>query len=105
MTAAAFSEQHGTPSPLFSESDIADRFVQSHSKTLRYVAEWGQWMAYDGQRWREEKTLLAFDLVRSVCRELAYQSNQKHEPKNLMSAKTIAAVERIAKADRRIAAE
>ena len=99
-----FIQQQGAPSPLFNEVDMADGFAAKHSPELRYVAEWGRWMKYDGKTWRDEKTLLVFDLTRAFCKELARQSNKPADIKSIKSAKTIAAVERIAKADRRIAA-
>ena len=46
--------------------------------------------------------MLAFDLARKICREAAAQSEK--EAKVLASAKTVAAVERLAKADRKLAA-
>jgi putative DNA primase/helicase len=104
MSAVGYNTVVGTPSPVFTEVDIADDFVKQHAHELRYVAQWGQWMKYDGQCWREEKTLLVFDLIRNLCKELARESNNKSDIKTIKSAKTIAAVERIAKADRRIAA-
>jgi putative DNA primase/helicase len=62
-------------------------------------------MRYDGRRWSKESTLLAFDLARRLCRELTRESNSKQgEAKSVLSAKTVAAVERIARADRRMAA-
>jgi putative DNA primase/helicase len=99
-----FIQQPGTPSPVFTEIDIAELFATRHAHELRYVAEWGWWMKYDGKCWREEKTLLVFDLIRVLCRELARESNNKSDIKYIKSAKTIAAIERIAKSDRRIAA-
>jgi putative DNA primase/helicase len=104
MSAVGYNTVAGTPSPVFAEVDIADDFAKQHAHELRYVAEWGRWMKYDGQCWREERTLLVFDLIRNLCKELARESNNKSEIKTIKSAKTIAAVERIAKADRRIAA-
>jgi hypothetical protein len=90
---------------ILSEVDIADCFANQHANELRYVAKWGQWFRYDGRCWREEPTLMAFDLARALCRELTRDSNRKQaEVKSVLSAKTIAAVERIARADRRIAA-
>jgi putative DNA primase/helicase len=88
-----------------SEVDIADCFAREHGDELRYVAKWGQWLRYDGKRWVEEPTLLAFDLARRLCRELIEEYGAKqHETKGVLSAKTVAAVERVARADRRIAA-
>ncbi len=102
--AGDFSEQSGSPSPIFSESDLADRFAERHKAELRYVAEWSQWFCYNGKYWKKEKTLLAFDLVRALCREIARGCNKSAEAKALTSGKTIAAIEKIAKADRRLAA-
>ena len=102
--AGDFREETGSPSPIFSESELADRFAERHKAKLRFVSEWGQWLRYDGKRWQKENTLLAFDLVRGLCREVARECNRSAEAKALTSAKTIAAVERIAKADRRLAA-
>ena len=57
------------------------------------------WYRFYKGRWRKESTLLAFDFARKVCREAAGQSNHKNA-KFLTNAKTIATVERIARADR-----
>jgi len=90
---------------ILSEVDIADCFAKQYRDELRYVAKWGQWLRYDGTCWREEKTLMAFDLARQLCRELTRESNSKDaETKRVLSSKTIAAVTQIARADRRFAA-
>ena len=47
---------------------------------------------------------MAFDLSRKVCREAATECNKAKIASGLASAKTVAAVERLALADRRIAA-
>src|SRR5260221_3619633 len=87
-----------------SEVDIAECFAEQYRDELRYVAKWGQWLRYDGTRWREEQTLKAFDLARHLCREVTRESNSKDgEIKRVLSSKTIAAVVQIARADRRIA--
>jgi putative DNA primase/helicase len=89
--------------PFLSEIELASRFVAKHHNELRYVANWGQWFRFDGKVWREEKTLWAFDAARAICRDAAAEG-QKGEAKGIASAKVIAAIERIAKADRQIAA-
>jgi putative DNA primase/helicase len=90
---------------ILSEVDIADCFSEQYRNELRYVAKWGQWLRYDGIRWREEQTLKSFDLARQLCRELTRESNSKDgEVKRVLSSKTIAAVVQIARADRRLAA-
>lgn len=90
----------------FAEGALAERFVARHAVDLRFVASWGQWLRWTGVRWERDTTLHAFDLVRAVCREAydnAVSIGARHA-QTLWSAKTVAAVERLAKADRRLAA-
>jgi len=76
-----------------SEDALALRFTERHGDELRYVSSWGHWMKWTGDVWVQESTLQAFDLARVICRQA-----------KVGNAKTIAAVERLAKADRRHAA-
>jgi putative DNA primase/helicase len=91
----------GELSPTAEES-IALAFAERHAYDLRYVAAWNRWLAYDGARWQHDDTLHTFDRVRALCRETAIESEKKAS--TVASAKTVAAVERLAKADRRLAA-
>jgi primase-like protein/D5-like protein/DNA primase RepB-like protein len=90
--------------PKFSEESLALQFAERHTATLRHVAKWRRWLQWDGARWITDDTVFAFDLARKICREAAAQCNKLNEAKVLASAKTVAAVERLAKADRRLAA-
>jgi putative DNA primase/helicase len=89
--------------PAFSDEALALRFAEIHAIDLRYVSAWGRWLYFDETCWRFDETLLAFSYARKICREAAAQCNGKAR-KALASAKTVAAVERLAKADRRLAA-
>ncbi len=91
--------------PALSEISLADLFCLAHGKNLRYVFKWGQWLQWDNVRWKEETTLLAYDYAREICREAANACNKASQKKAIASAKTVAAVERIARADRVISAE
>jgi len=92
--------------PALSEISLADLFCLAHGKNLRFVPKWGQWLLWEGTRWKEETTLLAFNFAREICREAAQKSNTKSSTKKaIASAKTVAAVERIARADRTISTE
>lgn len=51
-----------------------------------------------------DDTLRAFDLARAVCRGVATECNKPNIAGIIASCKTVAAIERLAKADRRIAA-
>ena len=90
--------------PAFTDEALALRFAERHETDLRYVAAWGRWLHYDGQRWQFDNTLLAFDRARKVCREAAAECNKQKVVNVIASAKTVAAIERLAKADRRMAA-
>lgn len=91
-------------SPVFSDDALALGFAALHVGLLRYVAGWGAWMRYAGGRWQQESTLFAFNQARRVCRRRAASVTDSRVATNLTSAKTIAAVERLAQSDRRMAA-
>lgn len=90
-------------SPAFTDEEIALRFSDHHKDRLRYVAAWGRWMIREPAVWRFDETLKAFDHARAICRQAAAECNS-NAAKGIASAKTVAAVERLAKADRRHAA-
>jgi hypothetical protein len=75
------------------EDRVALAFAGQHADNYRYVAASSQWMRWRASCWRLDQTLAAFDAARTLCRQ-AGDAN----------AKTVAAVERLAKTDRRIAA-
>ena len=90
--------------PAFCDEALALRFAERHADDLRFVAAWGKWLSWTGTHWQFDDTLHAFDLAREICREAAASCNKAKVAGMLASAKTVAAVERLAKADRRIAA-
>jgi len=90
--------------PEFTEDRLALDFAEKHSPELRYVAAWGKWLAWTGTHWEFENTLAVFDLARKICRAAATRCNKPAESKMLAKAKTVAAVEMLARSDRRIAA-
>jgi putative DNA primase/helicase len=83
-----------------SEDEFAAEFSNRHSDKLRYVAPWGTWLQWDGDRWQFETTLAAFDAARTVAREFA----KANKDVDIAKARTVAAIERLARADRRQAA-
>ena len=90
--------------PEFSDEALALRFVQRHGDELRYVAAWSRWYAWSGARWAPDSTLAAFDRARAICRAVSSEADKLHVKTSLASAQTVAAAERLAKTDRRIAA-
>ncbi len=86
------------------EDALALSFTRRYHRDWRYVAGWGKWLVWDGQRWRTEDTLAATDLIRSVCRQTAVRADNPKVAAKLASARTVGGVERLARADRRHAA-
>jgi putative DNA primase/helicase len=86
------------------EDALALTFTRRYQRDWRYVAAWGRWLVWDGQRWRNEDTLAATDLIRQVCRHAALQASNPKVAAKLATAGTVGGVERLARADRRHAA-
>ena len=91
-------------SPAFADDALALIFAESNANSLRYVAALGRWLVWSGSRWQFDDTLMARHRARKICREIAADCNEPKIAKLIASAKTIGAVERLAQADRRIAA-
>jgi putative DNA primase/helicase len=86
----------------FSDEVLAQVFIDKHGDELRYTALWGKWLIWDGRRWAPDDKLATFSLVRQLCYEQARQAESK-EAKGIASGSTVAAIERLARADQRIA--
>jgi hypothetical protein len=85
-----------------SDDAVALAFIDRHGAELRYVAKWGQWLKWTGSQWQEDATLDVWDKVRKVAREDAITADPK-TAKVVASGKTAAAVEKLSRADRRVA--
>src|ERR1700722_11091631 len=98
-------EMLGENAPAFSDEDLALRFAGQHADDLRFVAAWNRWLVWDGKNWQFEETLRAWDFARQICRDAATQCHNKpKEAGGIASAKTVYAVERLARSDRGLAA-
>lgn len=92
------------PAPALSEEALALQFADRHADELRYVSAWGRWFVWSGVRWEPEETLLPLDLARRICRDAANRAESAGRAAKLAAGATVAAVERLARADRRLAA-
>lgn len=99
------SEEQEARPPEFTDEALALRFAAKHADNLRYVAAWGSWFEWDGTRWKRDDTLRAVDWVRAICRAASAECNDAKIARTVASAKTVAAVARLAQADRRLAAK
>jgi putative DNA primase/helicase len=100
----AWQKKHGPKIPEFSEEALALAFAAEHADFLRYVAFWSKWLRYESGRWSEDNTLHTFDLIRRKTRGSAGDCDQPKTATAIASAKTVAAIERLARSDRRLAA-
>jgi putative DNA primase/helicase len=89
--------------PEFSDEAVALEYAARHADKLRYVAPWATWFVYNGRRWRKDDRLRAFGLARRLCREVARRCDKPKIAVAIASLKTVAAVERLARADPRLA--
>ena len=99
--AASDTPEEAARPPEFSDDALALRFSARHRERLRYVSAWGRWLIREPGVWRFDETTHAFDLARHVCRQAAAECQNLKVAASIASAKTVAAVERLAKADRR----
>ena len=83
------------------EDNLALAFAEQHKTNLRYCHTRGSWFAWDGTRWKQEKTMLAFHYSRELCRE--YNRRTKDPSRTIAGIRTAAAVEKFAISDRRLA--
>jgi len=94
--------------PQFSEEAIALRFAELHSGERRFVALWNRWLSWEGTCWRVDETQRTTELSRRLCRKISAECNKQKNKKTIArviaSRKTVEAVERLARADSRIAA-
>jgi putative DNA primase/helicase len=92
--------------PRNSEEFLALRFARQYADELRYVAHWGRWMYWNGTCWRQDDTLSVFDRARAICRRASVQcgDGEKATAVRLAASTTVAAVEKLARADRQHAA-
>ena len=104
-------DEADAPPPEYCDEALALRFATTHAETLRYIAAWGRWYSWSGVVWAPDDTLAAFDLIRRECRAAAAEltarntsDTAKRQAAKVASGSTVAAVDRLARSDRRLAA-
>jgi putative DNA primase/helicase len=99
-------EGDATTGPGLSETALALRLADKYPGKLLYVTKWGKWLLYDGKRWRADRTGYGFSRAREICLDAAKEivDNALKRAEALTSAKTVAGVDKLAKADQRLAA-
>lgn len=90
--------------PDFADDALALRFTERYGNDLRYTSAQSRWNGWDECRWRLDETLKVFDLARREVRLASANSADEKLGRRVASAMTVAAVERLARSDRRHAA-
>ncbi len=92
-------------SPEYSDEYLALRFSVAHELDAQFVSEWSRWMLWDGAAWRADQTMTVWRWAREICRDAAIEAETRQlKGKSIASAKTVAAVVGLARADGRHAA-
>ncbi len=79
------------------EDDIAEDFAQRYGDQFRFDHDVGRWFVWDGGRWKVNKTELAFDHARHLCRK------HRGDQGRMASKKAAEGVECMARRDQRLA--
>jgi putative DNA primase/helicase len=101
---AALLEVADARPPDFSDEALALRFSEKHDAETRYVAASGKWLQWNGMRWEFDETMRAFNMARTICRIASNEIEKPALARTVASAKTVAAIVSLARADRRHAA-
>jgi putative DNA primase/helicase len=91
------SEQTVEPT---TEDSLAIELISRHPE-LRYCADLGGWLVYDGTRYERDQTLYVYDCVRQMNREAANIKGDSGAKKTLLKAATVNAIATLARSDRR----
>ncbi len=87
--------------PQYSDESLALKFSSSYANELRFVATWGRWLYWDGVCWRVDEKLDVRNRVRKLCRQAAAACSEPRIARGIASAKTVSAVESLARVDPR----
>lgn len=87
-----------------SDDALALKFSQRYGDDLRYTDSWGRWYIWNGTYWQRDDTRHVLDIARQICREASSSCGDEKLGRHIAGASTVAAVERLARADRRHAA-
>jgi len=81
----------------FSEDGMARTLAERQAARARFVPMWGRWLFWSGVTWRNDEKLESYTGARVVCRETARRAPK--DGKSLASAKAVAAVVTLSRAD------
>src|SRR5271155_4599004 len=89
---------------VITEDSVALMFRERYAGQLLFDHDMKTWFVWDGQRWKHDKTTLAFEFARQLARELTLTQS----PKSRMTANKVSfanGVERFGRSDRMFAVD
>jgi putative DNA primase/helicase len=86
------------------EFQLADNFFQRYGNDSRYTESLEQWRIWNGKHWEKDETLRTFDQVKSICSGAATAAYDPRTRLRISSARTVDAVEKLARYNQRLAA-
>lgn len=95
--AISFSAAKQLDSTNLTEDDIAEDFANLYGNGLRFDHDVGKWLVWTGYHWKTNKTGMAFDHARRLCRK--HRAGQSR----MASKKAAEGVEHMARRDQRLA--
>lgn len=88
----------------FSDDSIATRFADACAGEWKYVPAWGKWLLWNGHIWETDTRLRIFSDVRRFLKKESADCDNETDAVRVLSAKTVANIERLTRCDRRLAA-
>lgn len=95
-------ELDGQPTA-YSDEALVLQLAEHHAHQIRHVAAWHAWMIWDGVVWCADDDTHVFSLLRQSLRRIAQGCNKRKVQAALNDGRTVAAVEKLLRSDRRIA--
>jgi putative DNA primase/helicase len=80
---------------------LALRFSERHADGARYVAAWGKWLTWAGNRWQLDETHTVRDMMREVASEEALKHDEDRIRNLIESRWTIGGIDYMAQSDKR----
>ena len=93
----------------YADENLALRFTDKHRDDLKFVNTWRKWLVWNGTRWQIDDTVEVVHHVRALVREasneILAEGGKQGLARSVASAKTVSAIEHLARADRQHASQ
>lgn len=70
IPAEAEFEDEGAQSYNTTDLGNAQRFIEHHSRNVRYCHKWAKWLVWDGKRWRVDESAAVYSLAKQTVQSI-----------------------------------